>query len=51
MPVSGPELLLVAAALLLVFGASQLPKAARSISQARAEFRRGADESADAVRD
>jgi TatA/E family protein of Tat protein translocase len=51
MPVSGPELLLVAVALLVVFGASQLPKAARSISQARAEYRRGVSESPDVVKD
>lgn len=51
MPVSGPELLLVAAVLLLLFGASQLPKAARSISQARAEYRRGIDGSTDVVKD
>lgn len=44
MPVSGPELLLVAAVLLLLFGATRLPKVARSIGQARSEYRRGAED-------
>ena len=35
----GPELLIVLAIVVLVFGASQLPKLARSVGQAQKEFR------------
>ena len=35
----GPELLIVLAIVVLVFGASQLPKLARSIGQAQKEFK------------
>ena len=34
----GPELLVVLAIVVLVFGASQLPKLARSLGQAQREF-------------
>ncbi len=44
MPVSGQEILLIAAVLLLVFGAARLPKLARSVGEARREFRTGADD-------
>ena len=40
----GPELLIVLAVLLLVFGGSQLPKLARSMGEAQRELRRGAAE-------
>ena len=40
----GPELLIVLAVLLLLFGGSQLPKLARSLGEAQRELRRGADE-------
>jgi sec-independent protein translocase protein TatA len=44
----GPELLIVLAILVLVFGASQLPKLARSFGQAQREFKNGlADAPAD----
>lgn len=37
----GPELLIVLAVLLLLFGASRLPKLARSMGQAGKEFKEG----------
>lgn len=40
------EILLVLLVLLLVFGASQLPKLARSIGQAQKEFKKGLSEGA-----
>lgn len=41
MNVGAPELLVVLAVLLLLFGASQLPKLARSIGEAARELRGG----------
>lgn len=41
------EIILVLLVLLLVFGASQLPKLARSIGQAQKEFKKGLSEGAD----
>jgi sec-independent protein translocase protein TatA len=38
----GPELLIVLAVLLLLFGGSQLPKLARSLGEAQRELRNGA---------
>jgi sec-independent protein translocase protein TatA len=37
----GPELLLIFLVVLLLFGATQLPKLARSMGQASKEFRQG----------
>lgn len=37
----GPEWLVVIGVLVLVFGASQLPKLARSLGQAKSEFEKG----------
>ncbi len=37
----GPELLIVLAIVVLVFGSSQLPKLARSLGQAQKEFKAG----------
>ncbi len=42
----GPDLLVVLAVVLLLFGGSQLPKLARSLGQASAEFRKGVAEGA-----
>lgn len=39
-----PELLIVLAVLLLLFGGAQLPKLARSLGQAQREFRSGTTE-------
>jgi sec-independent protein translocase protein TatA len=41
----GPELIIVLAIVVLVFGASQLPKLARSLGQAQREFKSGLGES------
>lgn len=41
-----PEILVVALVIVLVFGASQLPKLARSVGQAQKEFKKGLQEGA-----
>lgn len=41
-----PEILIVALVIVLVFGASQLPKLARSMGQAQKEFKQGLKEGA-----
>ena len=40
-----PELLIVLAVVLVVFGGSQVPKLARNLGQAQKEFKKGLDES------
>lgn len=42
--VGGPQLLIILAIALLLFGGSKLPKLARSLGQAQQEFRKGADD-------
>lgn len=42
------ELLIIAAILLLLFGASKLPKLARSLGSSAREFRKGVEEGAKA---
>ena len=42
-----PELLIVLAIVLLLFGSSKLPHLARSLGQAQREFKRGTTESPD----
>jgi sec-independent protein translocase protein TatA len=42
-----PELLIVLAIVLLLFGSSKLPQFARSLGQAQREFKRGTAESRD----
>ncbi len=39
-----PELLIVLAVVLLLFGSTRLPKLARSLGQASKEFKKGVDE-------
>jgi len=39
-----PELLIVLAVVLLLFGSTKLPKLARSLGQASNEFKKGIDE-------
>jgi sec-independent protein translocase protein TatA len=39
--IGGPELLIVLLIALLLFGGSRLPALARSLGQAKSEFRRG----------
>ena len=41
---AGPELFIVLAVLLIVFGGSQLPKLARNLGQAQKEFKNVLDE-------
>ena len=41
-----PELLIVLAVVLLLFGSTRLPKLARSLGQASKEFKAGVDEGA-----
>ena len=43
-----PELLIILAVVLLIFGGSKLPKLARSLGEAQREFKKGVKES-DAV--
>ena len=38
-----PELLIILAVVLLLFGSTRLPKLARSLGQASKEFKQGAD--------
>ncbi|HZR12780.1 MAG TPA: twin-arginine translocase TatA/TatE family subunit [Acidimicrobiia bacterium] len=40
----GPELLIVIAVAVLLFGGSQIPKLARSLGQAQHEFKKGLKE-------
>lgn len=48
MNLGGPEMLIVLAVLLLLFGTSKLPKLARSLGSAQGEFRKGMTEGAQA---
>ena len=41
-----PELLIILAVVLLLFGSTRLPKLARSLGQASKEFKQGAEEGA-----
>lgn len=43
----GPDLLIILAIVLLLFGSSQLPKLARSLGSASKEFRKGVEEGDD----
>lgn len=40
----GPELLIIVAVVVLLFGASKIPKLARSAGQAEGEFKKGREE-------
>jgi sec-independent protein translocase protein TatA len=42
--IAGPDLLIILAIVVLLFGSTQLPKLARSLGQASKEFRKGADQ-------
>lgn len=46
MNLGGPELLIVFAIILLIFGGSKLPKLAKSLGEAQRELRAGAAEPA-----
>lgn len=39
--IGAPELLIVLAVILLIFGGAKLPKLARSLGQAQSEFKKG----------
>ena len=39
-----PEIILIVAVILVLFGASAIPKFARSIGKAKGEFKKGIDE-------
>jgi sec-independent protein translocase protein TatA len=43
----GPELLIVLAVVLVLFGSSRLPHLARSLGSAKSEFERGLHDTAD----
>jgi len=51
MNIGAPELIIVLAIVLLLFGSSKLPKLARSLGQASNEFKKGTTESDDASGD
>lgn len=44
MNLGAPELIIILALVLLLFGTTRLPKLARSLGQASREFKHGADE-------
>lgn len=48
MNLGGPELLIVLAVILLLFGAKKVPDLARSLGQAQREFRTGTKHEAEA---
>ena len=43
----GPDILIVLAVILVLFGGSQLPKLARGLGSAQKEFKKGLEEGAD----
>jgi sec-independent protein translocase protein TatA len=45
--IGGPEVLIVLAVVLLLFGAAKLPQLARSLGSSAKEFRKGIDEGAE----
>jgi sec-independent protein translocase protein TatA len=51
MNLGGPELLIVLAVVLLLFGGSKVPQLARSLGQAKKEFHEGTAEAASKPRD
>lgn len=46
MNLGAPELLIIFAVILLIFGGSQLPKLARSLGRAQSEFKAGVEHQA-----
>ena len=51
MDVGAPELLIVLAVVLLLFGSKKLPELARGMGRASKEFRKGLRESSDTAKD
>jgi sec-independent protein translocase protein TatA len=50
MDVGAPELLIILAVVLLLFGSKKLPELARSMGRATKEFRKGIRDSGDAAK-
>ncbi len=50
MDVGAPELLIILAVVLLLFGSKKLPELARSMGRASKEFRKGLRDSGDAAK-
>ena len=50
MNLGGPELLIVLAVVLLIFGSKKVPELARSLGKAQKEFKDGMKEDTDALR-
>jgi len=50
MSLGAPELLIILAVVMLLFGARKVPDLARSLGQAQREFKRGTAEDAEAAR-
>ena len=48
MNIGAPEVIGIAAVILLLFGAKRLPEIARSLGKAKGEFKKGLDESPEA---
>jgi sec-independent protein translocase protein TatA len=46
--IQGPQLIIILAIVLILFGGSKLPKLARSLGQAQKEFRQGLSDSSTA---
>lgn len=45
--IGGPEVILILVVIMLIFGASRLPRLARSLGASAKEFRKGIDEGAE----
>lgn len=45
--IGGPEIILILVVIMLIFGASRLPRLARSLGASAKEFRKGIDEGAE----
>ncbi len=50
MSLGPPEMIIILAVVLLLFGAKKVPDLARSLGQAQREFKRGTTEEAEAAR-
>ena len=48
---TGPQLIILLAIILLLFGAKRIPELARSLGRGKREFHKGASEHADALRE
>lgn len=48
---AGPELLIIVAVVVLLFGANKIPKLARSVGEATGEFKKGREQTEEELRD